>query len=442
MSWQDNIKTRFQLKIPRGDGMYTTFKPNWVLENRDTDYNYSEVELIGIDGTYVPRQKVKGRRGTIKFHFTGADCFEKAQELLEASNKTQDAWVILHPFDGYMTIQPTKIAEKRNLNNIEFNVKYIETIILEDIYVFWERDLILDTSKYPVLVEDVNTTNIDNSALTQFLEGMEDVMDGYDNILAGITEYREIIADVKDRIQEVTANIFALLNFNNVINSLMLDVLRTICIIQTDVSSKLEGLRTSILTNKKLLNFYTDAVTKHIFETSMTTAMAQACKMSIGDNIPYSIDGVGEQNITDKIATIFGGDNEIDGVVLTEKTNKVKTKQDVVDITDNLTSTFEDYVASLEALNETGADYQYSHTTLEYIYGMYINAIIQANKQLLDSKIEYSVTVDYDTNLILWCNDKFGNCDNLDEIIEYNKDVLHRDSYTIIKKGQEIKYLM
>lgn len=124
MSWLDNIKEG--IIITTGDGQIHT--PDYVIQERTTEFNISEFEYPNIEGTDVNRGTAKGTRHNLDIIFQGEDHLDTALDF-EKSTKDRRPWNISHPFYGFLVVQPISLT----YDSTGLNVTRITGIVVETI---------------------------------------------------------------------------------------------------------------------------------------------------------------------------------------------------------------------------------------------------------------------------------------------------------------------
>lgn len=129
MTWEERIKNiTFSIKTGDGKTYFPLFKQNTEL---DKEFNTSTFEFIKVAGTLVDRKKPQGRKLTLVFYFTGANCITEA-EIFEASCDDPRAWKVNHPYYGLISGQPISIKRDDTVLNVsEITVPFYESIELD-----------------------------------------------------------------------------------------------------------------------------------------------------------------------------------------------------------------------------------------------------------------------------------------------------------------------
>ena len=85
MSWKDNIET-IEFELITGDGK--SWFPKWTNSVKNVNFNTDGFNFIGIDGTYVAREKQQGAQYPIEIYFDGEDHLDVAYNFdISSQNK-------------------------------------------------------------------------------------------------------------------------------------------------------------------------------------------------------------------------------------------------------------------------------------------------------------------------------------------------------------------
>lgn len=122
MSWPDKIQNDFLITC--GDGKQ--YKVNWLNATKSVEFNLSEFEFPGLEGTLVQRGTPKGRRFEIEVYFQGENNID-VSDAFEISTKDPRPWIVLHPMYGTIAVQPAVL----NFDDTRYNVTKITGTLLE-----------------------------------------------------------------------------------------------------------------------------------------------------------------------------------------------------------------------------------------------------------------------------------------------------------------------
>ena len=130
MSWIERLDSN--LTITCGDGKQYT--PLWKNPKKSYEFNVSEFNFQGVEGTLVYRKEVMGRQYPIEIYFTGDDNIEQAAAF-EESSKNKAPWVWSHPYYDDILGHPVSL----NFDNTKENVTKITGTFLETISDVYPR---------------------------------------------------------------------------------------------------------------------------------------------------------------------------------------------------------------------------------------------------------------------------------------------------------------
>lgn len=105
MSWINRINN-IKLTITTGDGK--TYQPLWKNASKSVSYNAEGFDFVGVEGTYVQREKKSGTQYPIELYFTGENCIDESTAF-EISARDSRAWVIKHPYYDEIRVQPLSL---------------------------------------------------------------------------------------------------------------------------------------------------------------------------------------------------------------------------------------------------------------------------------------------------------------------------------------------
>lgn len=126
MSWQEQINQQFIIVC--GDG--NRYTPLWPASSvtKEVEFNITEFNFPGTDGTFVDRRRPKGAKYAMDIVFQGLDHLDTARSF-ETSAKDTRPWVVEHPLYGRLTVQPVSLTfDNTTLNNSRVTGTLIETI--------------------------------------------------------------------------------------------------------------------------------------------------------------------------------------------------------------------------------------------------------------------------------------------------------------------------
>jgi len=124
MSWTELVTNEYI--ITTGDGReYRPLSVNW---QKSTEYNISEFNFVGVDGTLIEKRRPKGRRFPLEIYFQGEDHLDTSTAF-ETSAKDVRPWTVTHPYYGRLTVHAASLT----FDNTQHNVTKITGVLLETI---------------------------------------------------------------------------------------------------------------------------------------------------------------------------------------------------------------------------------------------------------------------------------------------------------------------
>lgn len=154
MSWIEKINSDFIITC--GDG--AKYTPEWLNATKKIEYNIAEFTFPDLAGSLVKRGEEKGRQYAIEIFFQGENHLD-VSESFQTSSADKRPWVILHPFYGSLTVQPTGL----NIDNTAYNVTKISAIVIETITEDNPK-----TAVYPIDNIAIEKDKLDETTLKSF----------------------------------------------------------------------------------------------------------------------------------------------------------------------------------------------------------------------------------------------------------------------------------
>ena len=106
MSWKDNIET-IEFELITGDGK--SWFPKWTNSVKNVNFNTEGFNFVGVQGTYVAREKQQGSQYPIEIYFDGEDHLDVAYNF-DISSQNKNTWTINHPIFGQIVCQPLSLS--------------------------------------------------------------------------------------------------------------------------------------------------------------------------------------------------------------------------------------------------------------------------------------------------------------------------------------------
>jgi hypothetical protein len=123
MSWTDRIND--SIIITTGDGR--VYRPLYVRLSKQREYNLTEFNFPGLDGTFPDRRRPKGIKYSLEIIFKGDNHLTDAADF-DRSALDSRAWVVEHPLYGRIVAQPTGLEfDDRSYNITRITSTLIET---------------------------------------------------------------------------------------------------------------------------------------------------------------------------------------------------------------------------------------------------------------------------------------------------------------------------
>ena len=406
MSWTEKLKNG--LEITTGDGK--KWFPLYKLNPKSTDFNVSEFEFPNIAGTLVKRSLVKGTRFKLEFYFQGEDHLDQSQAF-EQSAKDKRPFVILHPFFGKMTVQPTALEyDPTGLNITKITGDFVETIsdeyprILEDpknkIAFDFENT---QTAVIDSFVANVQPTSSDAVIIKNNNDNIYSL--GAESVKSGdqANEYFQVYKKANSAVTKLAADTSTAANL----------------IISLYVSPSLfvDGVRNRLnLLFSQLDSISTDIENLTTFNEKTIFEMSGAAIISSMINTTINPDETDFQNSNEVFETISMVLNSWDSYLNNLQSLQTETNDEI-----------NSYIPDFDSMNELIGLVNYGTANLLNI--------------ALNAKSERSIILDCDSNAILLAH-RFYGLDEGDAILNrfINENQLSKNELIEIKKGKKIIY--
>lgn len=402
MTWEERIKNiTFSIKTGDGKTYFPLFKQNTEL---DKEFNTSTFEFIKVAGTLVDRKKPQGRKLTLVFYFTGANCITEA-EIFEASCDDPRAWKVNHPYYGLISGQPISIKRDDTVLNVsEITVPFYESIELD----------------YPF----VNYSSKDNTREKhkKVLDAFEEINLPYDETI-DIPKNKERAFLIQKEMQGL-ADADTYSDFQNAFNKALKAIDKT-------TQNPLEAFRTIQL----------------FLDLPATYERAILGRVASYFNVFYRLkDSI--ETLSDKKNFEALGGSLIASIALAMVFPVVGDyflMSSVFDMTNKLRLFYDDYLTTLDGLKVDIYDVTNTYAPIPEPQAN-LNALVNYTLSNLyalsfEAKRERIVVVDKKTNVILLTNRYLGldvSDENIDIFIKTNNITLNE--LFSIEKGREIRY--
>lgn len=420
MSWKDKVQNPFI--ITTGDGV--TYS-NILWKNdciKELDYNITEFDFPNIQGSFIFRGTNRARKFNLHIVFQGDDNFDTSEQF-EASANDPRAWVIQHPIYKTITVQPVSLK----FDPSGFNTTVVTGTLLETITFGGPK--ITKDPRTDILFQkqqmDQTVAQAYQVEITQLKPGIKDVntLTGYNKLVYDIgaktvklTEdagnYLNAFNAANASIQSLASNpILAMQDFQTVINypSQFVDSIKNrITAIQSQFSS-LSGQAKNILSINDKRNFEATGNT-------LVSSMAVAAVTSYDAN-----------------------SNPVIGTVLPD----YATKQDVLDVIDDIQIMYQALLALLDQLQTANGGLETSYipdaASLQALDQIVNFTIVNLANIALSSKQERVVLLTEDSNVIIQAHKYYGllvDDSTIDTIIKNNNISLNE--LIQLSKGREL----
>lgn len=406
MSWIEKVKNN--LIIRTGEG--SEFNVIWKGAIRTQEYNVAQFEFPTIKGTLVKRSEPKGMQYNIEFYFQGENNLDDADDFKTAAEDKRH-WVLIHPFYGRLTVQPTTLTfDSTALNITRITGTVIETIvednpktsadpkdkIARDKEIFDETAAVSFASNVDPSIQDVNQMT-QNTAVS-YAVGKKKV-----KLTVDSERYFNAFNTANAKILEATAEPLAAMRQMQV-------MLNMPALFADSVRNRLATLLDQFNLLRDTLEGITERHLKLIYETNQGSIISSMLLA---------------------VATPGEGDYE--------------NRSEVFAIVEQILGAYNTYIEDLDSLQTDNGGEPESYipdpagaTQLNQLINFTLANLFNI---ALDSKQERSVILEDDTNVILLAHRFYGvqpDDSTMDAIIQQNEmginEMLH------IKKGRTVKY--
>lgn len=173
MSWKDNIEL-IEFELITGDGK--SWFPKWTTSVKNVNFNSEGFNFVGVDGTYVARERQQGAQYPIELYFDSEDHLDIAYNF-DISSRNKGVWTINHPIFGQVICQPLSLSY--DSSGLSFT-KITGTV--------WETL----TEKYPRQVQNISRT------VGQLYIEVQSIILGKSTPESEITESEVVVGDIDE----------------------------------------------------------------------------------------------------------------------------------------------------------------------------------------------------------------------------------------------------
>ena len=184
MSWLERLEN-IELEITTGDGK--TYKPLWKNAKKAINFNTEGFDFIGIEGTFVQREKKSGTQYDITLYFQGENCIEDYEEF-EISSRDNRAWIVKHPFFDQIKVQPLNL----NPDFSQYNVVVVTGTLWETIDIKFPESVVIPEKRIQNLKlesDDIVLNNYDIQPTTSLIQNAIDAISGIES------SYEKLVTD-------------------------------------------------------------------------------------------------------------------------------------------------------------------------------------------------------------------------------------------------------
>lgn len=154
MSWLNRIND-IKLTIITGDGKEYT--PLWKNSSKTINYNTEGFDFIGIEGTYVQREKKSGTQYPMTLYFQGENCIEESNNF-EISSRDSRPWIMKHPFFDEIRVQPLSL----DFDSSQYNVVTVTGTVWETLTDKFPESIVIPEKKIQNLKIEADETVVEN----------------------------------------------------------------------------------------------------------------------------------------------------------------------------------------------------------------------------------------------------------------------------------------
>jgi hypothetical protein len=409
MSWIERAKDK--LVIMTGDGR--EYFPLWKEPQKSIEYNISQFEFPGVEGSIVSRGTRKGRKFPLEIYFGGENHLDDTERFLISCDDKRH-WVVTHPYYGIFNAHPITI----NVDNTGDNVSKITISLIETI------------------VEN-NPKGIDTPADKIIEGGIELQVRLLDSVTASMpvpttldknlmsSQVTSVYNEGKSKIK-LTADADNYFNLFNDANAAILDATDEVSEAMTTIQAMLNAPFQFIDSVKNRVNMLKNQFFKLV---------------SSAENIVALFDRPSERRIYEHNGAII-----ISSMAQASVTNiDYASAEEVIAVTEILIDTYDGFTENLDTLQtDNGIDEDSYVPDAEAMIKLQALVDYTVSKLLeiaLESKQERSIILEYDSNVILIAHRLYGlqaDDSTIESLIATNnfgiEDLLQ------ISAGRKIKY--
>jgi hypothetical protein len=387
--------------------------------SRNTEFNISEFVFKGVSGSLVKRGTPKGKRYNVELIFQGADHLDVAKEF-DTSAANSNPWTITHPLYGQLYVQPISLTQDNAAGNVSrFTGQLIQTILDSGLEVENSAPDAIQAMMAGVV------TNL-NIRIAEGVRLPETVSFVQNMLLHASGAFNAILAKIAF-VQENVDSLYAYYNdANAAINN---------AIFKTDVAA---AALTNLIVTPAV---FTDKVINRITQLSGVIAVFEA-----------DVDLIATQygKAAMELKMLFENNNgaaiaAMCSTTVTNVTNDYNYRGGVLAIITTIIAAYNRYLDKLNNLQSlTGGDlfsYIPDATSITALHNLVAYTTATLFQISAGSKQQRTLTLPYDSNLILVANDLYGMAlddSTITTLRETNR--IELDELLVLKQGRVIIY--
>lgn len=408
MSWQDKIKNSV-FSIETGDGK--RYFPEWKPQEIKKDFNTSIYEFIEVEGSFIDRKKRKSNSLSLVFWFQGEDNIDLADSFYQSADDER-YWILNHPYYGIINGQPLSITRNdESYNSTMFSVDFWETIeegspkrkrAVREAVFLKSSGVKIESPKIYASKVDIKTkdVNLAKNVSTKISSDISKLVDS-----SNFSEFQKLKTD----------------SFNS-LDDLTLDPIKGI----TSVISMISAPSSFLVSITTRLDLYVA-----VFDSVKSLLL-----LDNGRNSKAYFEAVA--------SAVLAAMTES---VTTPSTSDYIVRNDVLEASEIINNTYEEYISVLENSYIPESDVSNSFHASAGLQNQVQSMVLEATSNLFnlafEAKQERLVVLEKDSNLILLTH-KYMGLDSEDKNLETFREInkIRNKKLFRIPKGTVIKYLV
>ena len=407
MSWQEKIKSKMQ--ITTGDGKLYEVLYKLETVKGSFDFNISEFHFPEVSGTKIDRRLRKGSRYPLEFYFQGDNHIDQWNEF-NASCSDLRAWQVLHPFYGLITCHPLSIGfDSSGIGNTKVEVTVVESLLNAG-----PRTVLRPGENARAIITKSREKN--NAFSAQIIPTVSDTQLMKSNVENVYNAGASVVTD--DTIASEYFNLYnkAISNINNGLNDITVgmaivqDFFNYPALFAQSVKNRLQILKDQCLKLSMILDSLNDPNKKKIFESQKGAIISAIIETAITPLTGDYLNAVDVVNVIDQVTSLYN-----------EFIDELQTLQTVDGYTED------SYLPDAEFLESLNFSVNYAVSNLFEI--------------ALAAQQERVIYLEEDSNLIILAH-RFYGLTATDSTIQYFADTnnIGLNEVFQIKKGRKLVY--